>query len=248
MRAKRKSQLRLVLYSGGQARSNQRLHREVLRLALQRRKEAESALKVSRGEPLTFTYIPYMDEGAELFFLRAMRRYRAMGIQRFFTIDPATPPHASEIELLLKSDVIYLAGGNTYTFLYHLRRSGLLHHLKRYADQGGVLAGLSAGAILMTPSISLAGIPSYDVDENEVGLKGDDQLRALSLVPFEFSPHETHSLQRKKELLEYSNKIQMPLFSMKDGSGLVVEGNSIRVWGEGKLYCQGQIWNLNNRK
>jgi len=244
MRVNQKKTLRLVLYSGGQARTNHRLHQEVLRLALDRRKERPPALRNLQKHPLTLTYIPYMDEGAELYFLRAMRRYRSVGIQRFFTIDPAVPPHASEIELLLKSDVIYLAGGNTYTFLYHLRRSGLLKHLKRFAQEGGVLAGLSAGAILMTPSIALAGIPSYDVDENEVGLKGDSALQALALVPFEFSPHDTSSEIRKKELMQHAQAIDKPVFSVADGSGLVVEGESIRLIGSGKIYFRSGLYKL----
>jgi dipeptidase E len=232
--------LKLVLYSGGQSPKNHLLHCEVARLA--RAYRSEKAKR--RQDPLSLTYIPYMEEGAELFFTRAMRRYRSAGIERFYTLEPNRRPHPSEIKILLQSDVIYLAGGNTYTFLHHLRSSGLLPVLKRFANQGGVLAGLSAGAILLTPTISLAGIPSYDVDENEVGLTAPAELKALDLVPFEFSPHDTKSNQRQRELLEHSTASGNPIFSMRDGAGLVVEGKRVTAIGEGKLYIHGKVWKI----
>ena len=183
MAPKQTSKLRLVLYSGGQSKSNHALHSEVVRLARQYQRERRAkSRKTKDSEPLTLTYIPYMAEGATRYFSRAMRRYRAFGIERFFILNPDERPTSDEIDILMKSDVIYLAGGNTYTFLHLLRRSGLLPHLKAFAKSGGVLAGLSAGAILLTPSIGLAGIPQYDPDENEVGLRSAHQLKALGLV------------------------------------------------------------------
>ena len=86
---------------------------------------------------------------------------------------------------LLASDVIYLSGGNTYYFLHHLRRSGPIPVLREFVARGGVLAGLSAGAILMTPHIGLAGYPSFDRDENDVGLRNE---ASLALVDFALPP------------------------------------------------------------
>ena len=45
-------------------------------------------------------------------------------------------------------DAIHLTGGNTFQFSYWLRERGLDAELKRYAKAGGVLIGVSAGAIL----------------------------------------------------------------------------------------------------
>lgn len=61
--------------------------------------------------------------------------------------------------------MVYLSGGNTFHYPLHLRRSGLIHALRDFADRGGVLAGLSAGAILATPHIGLAAHPDFDRDE-----------------------------------------------------------------------------------
>ena len=235
--------LKLVLYSGGQSKSNHLLHSEVVRLALLERKRRQKLQRhntLGRG-PLRMTYIPFEADGSNRFFNRAMRRYRAAGIERFFLLEPDFPPTAAELAILLSSDVIYLAGGNTFTFLHHLRRSGLLSRLREFAMSGGVLAGLSAGAILMTPHIGLASVPKFDADENEVRLR---DWSALDLVPFEFSPHDTSSGRRQKELLAYSKRLRHPLFAVADGGGLVVQGERLGLFGSARLYSRGNCWKL----
>lgn len=229
--------LKLVLYSGGQSKSNHRLHSEVVRLALLERHRRRS---LDDG-PLRMTYIPFESDGSSPYLNRAMRRYRAAGIERFFMLEPDFPPTPAELAILLSSDVIYLAGGNTFTFLHHLRKSGLIAPLRDFALSGGVLAGLSAGAILMTPQIGLAAIPRFDADENEVRLK---DWSALGLVPFEFSPHDTRSPQRQKELLAYSKRRTHPLFAVADGGGLVVQGERLGLYGSARLFFRGHCWKL----
>ena len=59
----------------------------------------------------------------------------------------------NDLHKALGSDVIYLAGGNTFYFLRNLRKSGLIPQLKKFVEQGGVLVGLSASAIIFTPNI-----------------------------------------------------------------------------------------------
>jgi len=228
--------MNLVFYSGGQSRTNHRLHAEVVRLALLSRKKRKK-----RAGPLKMTYIPFEADGSATYFARAMRRYRAAGVERFFMLEPDHKPTRGELAVLLSSDVVYLAGGNTYKFLHLLRKSGFIPHLRRFARAGGVIAGLSAGGILMTANIGLAGVPRFDADENEVGLT---DLRALGLVDFEFSPHDTAHPKRKTELLEYSRQNRRPVFSVPDGGGLVVEGDRLGIYGRIKLYHRGRLWKL----
>jgi len=227
-------QLRLVLYSGGQKRSNHILHREVVRLAFNYRESLTPIQKRKRAsQPLSLTYIPFMADGSAPYFQRAMRRYRAVGIERFFILEPDHLPSREELQTLLQSDVIYLAGGNTYTFLHLLRKSKLISPLRKYALQGGVLAGLSAGALILTSSIGLAGVPSYDADENELKLQTPAELEGLGLLPFEFSPHDTLAVRRTLELTEYCSRFRTPIFAATDGSGLVID--------EKRIFSMGQV-------
>lgn len=213
--------LKAILYSGGQTAANQRLHQEL------------GALVGPQGK---FTYVAFCTPGAKTYFQRAVRRYSAHGIRDFRMIAPDSLPDRKQLLWALKSDVVYLAGGNTFYFLYHLRRSGMLPLLRQYARDGGILAGLSAGALLLTPSIQLAGYPEFDRDENEVGLKN---LQALGLVPFEFFPHDRQSPRLTEALVEYSKRCRYPILGCRDGSGVVFDQGKWKAVGDVRIFHRG---------
>ena len=100
-----------------------------------------------------------------------MRRYAPFGIVDFLCLDLEQNPTRTQIREALKSEIVYLAGGNTFFFLHHLKRLGMLPLLRAFVRRGGVYAGLSAGALIMTPTIELAGIRGLDPDDNEIGLR-----------------------------------------------------------------------------
>lgn len=236
--SKRDARRRIVLYSGGQARRNALLHRSLLELAL--RGPARGRRRVR------MTYIPFTVEGAAPFFRRFERRYRAFGGTDFRCLPADLPelerPGAARRQAaadLLESDVVYLAGGNTYYFLLHLKRSGLLPILQKFAARGGVLAGMSAGAHLLTQHIHLAGFPPFDRDENEVGLPRH-ALGAVGVVDFEFFPHYRHSPRYRRALADYSRREKSLLYACRDGSGLVVEGDRITPLGDVWIFDGGR--------
>ena len=217
---------RLVLYSGGQERRNALIHESLM------------GLSPSTGR-LRMLYLPYHSDGAEVFYKRFQRRYRRFGATHFDCLpvdqlslrnDPAA------VRRVMSSDVIYLAGGNTFYFLKHLKRSGLAPVLKRFGARGGVLAGLSAGALILTPNIELAGYPPFDRDENDVGLTN---LRALNLVRFEFFPHYRNSKKLNDALLHYSRHRRHPVYACRDGSGIVIEDDRFTAHGEVRLFHAG---------
>ncbi len=229
----------IVLYSGGQERRNALIHESLLALALRR--------PGKRGkEHIRMTYVAFTADGAKTFYRRFERRYLAFGGTHFHCIsadDPALsrPGEARRRanQILMSSDVVYLSGGNTFHYLMHLRRSGLLGTLRRYADRGGVLAGLSAGALLVTPNIGLAAYPEFDRDENDVALP-ESRWGALDLVDFEFFPHFRRSRRYRDALMKYSKRARFPLYACSDGSGIVVEGDRFTAHGDVWLFDRGQ--------
>jgi dipeptidase E len=228
--SKRGSSRSAVLYAGGQTRRNAPLHEALLDLA--RRGPAAGRRRVRMA------YVPYTAKGAGTYYRRFERRYRAFGGTDFRCVpadlpDLARPGPARRraSEALLTSDIVYLAGGNTFYFLLHLKRSGLAAVLQRFAARGGVLAGMSAGAHLLTPHIELAGYPPFDRDENEVRLPRGEQ-GALGLVGFEFFPHYRHSPRYRRALADYVRRQRRVLYACRDGGGLVVEGDRITPYGD----------------
>jgi dipeptidase E len=226
---------RVVLYSGGQQRRNALIHDTLLELALR----GDTA---ARG--VRMTYMPFTRDGARVYFRRFERRYRAFGATDFACVAADEPSLASAgtarreaARTIRDSDVVYLAGGNTYYFLAHLRRSGLLDDLRRFAARGGVVAGLSAGALILTPSIRLAGYPEFDRDANDVGLS-QRHCRGLGLVGFEFFPHYRRSRRYREALADFSRDNPRAVYACPDGSGVVVEGD--------RFTAHGEVWQFRN--
>lgn len=237
MSSKRGRRRRVVLYSGGQTRRNASIHESLLELALQGSGASRRRVRM--------TYVPFTAEGAQPFFRRFERRYRPFGGTHFRCVPADLPELARPGEArrraaatLLESDVVYLAGGNTFYFLLHLKRSGLLPVLRRFAARGGVVAGMSAGAHLCTPHIRLAGYPPFDRDENEVGLPAR-AMGALDLVDFEFFPHYRHSPRYRRALAAWSRRAPGRVYACRDGSGLVVEGDRVTPCGDVWLFERG---------
>jgi dipeptidase E len=224
---------RLVLYSGGQERGNADLHRALVDLAATSRR---------RSRHLTMTYVPFCTEGSDTYFYRAIRRYAPYGVVDFLCLDIEREPTRKQIREALKSDIVYLAGGNTFFFLHHLKRLGMLPMLRSYVRRGGVLAGLSAGGLIMTPTVAMAGARGLDPDENDIGLK---DLRGLGLVDFEFSPHFNPTRQKIQRHLAYSRSITRPIYACRDGGGIIVQGRAVSFIGPTWIFSRGSVVKIN---
>jgi dipeptidase E len=220
--------MKLVLYSGGHGRENKALAAEV-----------SSLLKRKRGAVIAF--VPGNSEDAERDFRDFKRNLSSSGVKKFRCIPIDRTLSVREEAELFASDAIFIGGGNTFYILHNLRERRLLNKLRAYVRDGGVLMGLSAGSILMTPNVSTAEVPSLDSDENDVGLK---DLRALDLVPFEFSPHYFPNKKVDAELLSHSKRSKRPIYACADGVGIVVHDGTIRFVGQVTVFHRGFKYTL----
>lgn len=114
---------------------------------------------------------------------------------------------AEEQNKLLAADILIISGGNTFSLLHNLRESGLDRSIKQFLNKPDfVLAGFSAGALVLTPTIKVCSLPGFD--ENLIGLKN---LEALNIVDFEVFPHYEET-EHKNMLEDYrkttSNRVQ----------------------------------------
>lgn len=126
-------------------------------------------------------------------------------------------------------DVIWVGGGNTFYLLQEARRSGFLEVVSVLAREKNVLyGGTSAGSILATSSIEIAGM-GEDGDVNAVGIS---DLSALGLfagsiqVHYESSLHDSFltTLQRAH-----------PLYVVPDGGAIVVDGAGVELMGNADI-------------
>jgi dipeptidase E len=215
--------MKLVFYSGGDEVQNSCIDKSVVEL-------------IGKKNPLV-TFIPSSSYLAEQEFKTFIRHYTKYKIKKFLHFPVDIPFDQTLLNEVFKSDAIHLGGGNTFYFLNSLRKNNLIFQLKRFVERGGILTGLSAGAILMTENIETAGYPEFDRDENEVGLKN---LSSLHLVDFLFFPHFRNSLRYEIAFKRFSKTKKKNIYACPDGSGVLVNGDEIRFLGRVFIFSQGR--------
>jgi dipeptidase E len=221
--------MKLVLYSGGNEEKNYLLN--------------QRALELTQSESPKLTLIPSCSYDAEDDYRFFVQEFSTLGVQRFMLFCVDTPYTKTLLQEVLKSDLIFLGGGNTFYFLRHLKKSGMFTHFKNFLKRGGVLCGLSAGAIILTPHVHTATFPHFDRDENPWDMKN---LSAMRQVNFEFFPHYKNSKRYDAELLHHSKKSNLPLYACSDGGGIVIENEQISFYGKSHQFYQGKKLTLSN--
>lgn len=206
----------LVLYSDQTAGEGAEIDACLLGLLRERRGGARIGYVASGPDP-------------EHTFFQAGRAYYArLGLDLCLYHDLDLTRDAMDIARLFACDAIHLSGGHTGDFLMRLKRSALLAPLRDWARGGGVLIGVSAGAILMAPTIA--------TDALFLGERPEDvEGEALDLMPLEFFPHLDDDAAYLPALLRYSRHTRRPILACNDGDGAVVH--------EGRVACFGKaIW------
>lgn len=210
--------MKVILYSGGDYSSSIALN--------------EYALSLCPQKSLQLAYIPSSPYGHEEDFKHFVTCFKQYGIHKILYIPLDDYFRGVLKKRVFNSDIIFLSGGNTYEFLHTLRRLDLENDFIQFAKNGGILMGLSAGAIILTPSIKTASFPEFDRDENLVNLR---KHSSLGVVKFEFFPHYKCSKRYDLALLNRSAQSKVPLIASFDGGGVAINGDETHFFG--KTYC-----------
>jgi dipeptidase E len=221
--------MKIVLYSGGGEEDNRFLNRR--------------ALELTGADVPKLTFIPSSSYDAESDFKFFVEEFSKLGVQRFMHFCVDTPFTKTMLKEVLKSDLIFLGGGNTFYFLKHLKKAKMFDHFNKFLKRGGVLCGLSAGAIVLTPHVHTASFPHFDRDENPFEMKN---LSAMRVVNFEFFPHYKNSRRYDAELLHHSKKSKLPLYAVADGGGIIVEDDRISFCGKSYQFFKGKKLTISN--
>ncbi|WP_243522336.1 Type 1 glutamine amidotransferase-like domain-containing protein [Bacillus pseudomycoides] len=202
---------KIVLYSD-QIQEDRKLDYELLRLL---NKENPSIAYLRSSSDVTGKYFNYV-----------VKYYREIGISKVEYFDLDKEYDEGKISNIFNYDAIHLSGGNTFHFLNSLRKRNLVHALNSYLEKGRVLIGVSAGSIITTKSIDTAQF----VDEDIIGI---EDRSSLGFVDFDFMPHWSEKLSEAclDLLKDYSKLKNRTVYGCKDGDGIVIEGEDIKLIG-----------------
>ncbi|WP_458125933.1 Type 1 glutamine amidotransferase-like domain-containing protein [Paenibacillus sp. Z3-2] len=109
-----------------------------------------------RDQP-SIGYVPSCSDPNRKYFEHARLYYDQIGIDNIQYYDLDMEYEESKFGSIFECDAIHLSGGNTFYFLSILQKRNVLGLLRSYVKSGGILIGVSAGSILTTPTIEIAG-------------------------------------------------------------------------------------------
>lgn len=189
-----------------------------------------SGLLEARNNPTIF-YMPSQADGNRFFYARAVDYYARIGIRVMDYFDLEDTYDAGRIDEMFQAGAVHLSGGSTYHFMQNLQRRGFLSVLREFVACGGVLIGVSAGALLMTPHIEAS------LAYGDPFIEGLD-TQALNLVDWEFFPH-FNSMITEQQIIAYSMHSEKRILSCGDGEGIIVTGQVTRYIGPVREYYRG---------
>ena len=128
-----------------------------------------------------------------------------------------------------EANVMYVCGGNTFHLMDQLRKTGLGDKVREFVNAGKLYLGVSAGTIVLTPSISIASVEPADL--NEVGLT---DMHGLDLVPYEVSVHSPEIVPFESVQI-YAKNSRNRIYAISDKTAIKVSGNDFEIIGE-KLF------------
>lgn len=115
-------------------------------------------------------------------------------------------------------DVIYVCGGNTFKLLKFARVSNFKESVEKLLERGGIYVGVSAGSIILGPSIKIA--EEIHPDINDVQL---NDLSAFSIIDFTVMVHYSEKLE--SEVMAFEKKEKIKVERLTNEQAIIIDGN-----------------------
>lgn len=123
----------------------------------------------------------------------AKKQFGEMGFLRIDFIDLETEPEKDFAEY----DIIYVCGGNTFKLLKFAREANFKTSIENLLKRNGIYIGVSAGSIIVGPSIDIAN--EVEPDPNEIGL---EDLTGFGITNLIVLPHYSPEIEEETKTFE----------------------------------------------
>lgn len=180
-----------------------------------------SADAVRRAAEKYFSVLPYKsvaivttaaeDKENNKYSKLAESQFKDAGFSVIDFVDIENNPRAD----FSKYDVIYVCGGNTFKLLKYAREANFKDTIEKLLERGGVYIGVSAGAIILAPTIKAAA--TIDPDPNEIGIQ---DFTGLDIIGFEVHPH--YEPEEEQEILAYEKTVPYKIMRLTNTQAFIL--------------------------
>lgn len=146
----------------------------------------------------------------------AESQFKDVGFDVIEFIDIEKNPQAD----FSKYSVVYVCGGNTFKLLKYAREANFKDAIEKLLERGGIYIGVSAGAIILAPTIQIAA--SVDVDQNDASTDMTN-FTGFSIINFEIHPH--YSPDHNKELSSYQKITKNKVIKISNSEAIIINNS-----------------------
>ncbi|MEC1588819.1 peptidase E [Bacillus sonorensis] len=129
---------------------------------------------------------------------------------------------------LKEFSAVYIGGGNTFRLLKHVTDTRFIDILKDYVEQGGIIYGGSAGAIIFGKNI----MTCSHMDDNDAGIR---DVNGLGLTD-EYSIWCHYHHEDDPLIKAFMKQYDTPVISLPEETAILVEDTGIQVIGTKPAY------------
>jgi dipeptidase E len=141
---------------------------------------------------------------------------------------------ADVLRAVKRAEGLLVGGGNTFHLTHMLHASGIIPAVRRKVAEGCPYIGWSAGANVACPSLRTT---------NDMPIIEPESFSTFGLVPFQINPHyldthpQGHAGETRQMRIEEFLRLhpQGIVLGLREGTGLVLKGPSIRLIGNRTL-------------
>jgi len=144
-------------------------------------------------------------------------------------------------EKIQSADIIYICGGDTVKLINDIKEYQIDSLLKKAYEKGTILAGISAGAILL----SKGGFSDALILRNES--TKNTYLKGLDFVDINFCPHYDKSSKKAQELNDYLKTTTDKFYCLENCTALKIIDDEITIIKSNKNNKGFIISNINNQ-
>lgn len=159
-------------------------------------------------------YIPAAPDPRRKYFEEKIHYYSKIGFNDLGFLEPTELGSDKDCDDFFLRDLIHLSGGQVTEFRDRLLNSGLDLKISAFLKRGGVILGVSAGAMVLQKSFGLARF---------LGEKGN--FNGLGLFDFEVSPHTNEYFPDLRRLEDYGLKTKCTVYALNDGDAITINGS-----------------------
>lgn len=184
----------------------------------------EEIVKLAEKENPNFLFIGLASSHADSYYDTMKKIYKELGCTPVYLKKSNLVNNPDIVKQKINdADIIYICGGDTVKLLDHVKEYNLEDLLLEAYNKGTVIAGMSAGAILLSnKGFSDSLIIRGESDKYEF-------IKGLRFIDIAFCPHYNIDPKKNKELEEYLSNNNEEVYCLENNTALKVVDDKISI-------------------